>query len=141
MTWTYFADRDIEGREFVRIVRAAGVALETHSDHFIDYEDDAVWLPEVTRRGWIVLSGDRRIRTRPQNIQAVMSAGARVFVLLRKHTRNHLIARNFLNTLPRIEELLAQEAAPFIASVGRPNPPEEGIAKGIPGPVKIIAGR
>jgi hypothetical protein len=136
--WTFFADRDIQGKEFKRIVRAAGIRLEVHSDHFVDYEDDAVWLPAVASRGWVVLSGDRRIKSRPQNIQAVMNSGSRVLTLVRKDTRNHLIATNFVNTLPKVLHLLDVEPAPFVATIGRANPPEEAIAKGIPGPVKVV---
>jgi hypothetical protein len=42
---------------------------------------DHVWIPEVARRGWLILTRDRRIQERPAEIAAVRDFGARLVAL------------------------------------------------------------
>ena len=41
-----------------------GESVEIHDDHFAPDAKDEVWLVEVGKRGWIVLTKDDRIRYR-----------------------------------------------------------------------------
>lgn len=43
-------------------LREAGWSVETHDDHFTQDTKDVDLLPEVGRRGWILLTQDARIR-------------------------------------------------------------------------------
>jgi PIN like domain len=43
-------------------LRVAGAQIEVHDDHFPQDAPDELWLPEVGRRGWAVLTKDDRIR-------------------------------------------------------------------------------
>ncbi|GAA0963071.1 hypothetical protein [Actinocorallia libanotica] len=43
--------------------------------------DDDVWIPLVTERGWLIVTKDRHIQTRPREIQAVREHGARMVSL------------------------------------------------------------
>jgi hypothetical protein len=49
-------------------LRAAGCTVEIHDRHFAQDAKDAEWLPEVGRRGWVVLTKDRHIRTRQSEL-------------------------------------------------------------------------
>jgi hypothetical protein len=42
---------------------------------------DEIWIPEVTRRGWVILMKDDKIRLKPLERAAVVQAGARVFCI------------------------------------------------------------
>jgi hypothetical protein len=68
----YFIDRSIGKKIFPGILREAGILVEVHDDHFAQDEEDAIWIPEVAKRGWISVTTDKRIRTRPQEKQAVL---------------------------------------------------------------------
>ena len=43
-------------------LRAAGAQVEIHDDNFPQGALDVEWLPEVGRRGWVLLPKDREIR-------------------------------------------------------------------------------
>jgi hypothetical protein len=51
------------GRAIGRRLAAEGLRVELHDDHFPQGTPDVVWLTEVGKRGWIVLTKDTRIRS------------------------------------------------------------------------------
>jgi PIN like domain len=42
---------------------------------------DPVWIPEVTRRGWLIVTRDRHVQDHRREIGAVLEHGARMIVL------------------------------------------------------------
>ena len=134
--YIYFTDRDLGRNIFPGVLREAGFRVEVHDDHFRPDAEDVDWLPEVARRGWIVLSNDQNILRRPLEREAVRSSGAAVLVLIGGQATATQLARNFLNTLPKIEALLDSQAPPLIAKVYRPSPVDL-IAAGQPGRIEL----
>lgn len=122
MSFVYFTDRDL-GKRFPEILRAAGLTVERHSDHFAEQTPDDEWLEEVGKRGWIALTHDRRIRYKPNERDAVMRHQVGLLVMVGKAPFPHL-ARSFVNSRPVIERFLQTRKPPFIAKVYRPSPAE-----------------
>ena len=60
----FFADRDLGRYEFPGALRSAGIVVHAHADHFPQRTPDFEWLPLATAKGWIVLTNDRKIRSR-----------------------------------------------------------------------------
>lgn len=133
----FFADRDLGRYEFPGSLRSAGIVVHAHADHFAPRTPDAEWLPRVAAQEWIVLTNDRKIRSRVLEVRAVMTSGARVIALVGGSLSAAEHARNFLNTLGRIEAFVAGHRAPWIARLYRPNP-VEGVAQGRAGSLKLI---
>ena len=46
------------------VLRAAGLYVEVHDDHFAQDAPDSEWLAAVGRNNWIVITRDERIRYR-----------------------------------------------------------------------------
>lgn len=115
----YFVDRSLECRVVVRALQDAGANLHLHSKHFDDDEDDQVWLSEVARRGWVVLTKDKRIRRRPIEKQALVASGARAFVLSSGNMRGQEMADVLVANLRRIERVVLDTDPPFVAVVTR----------------------
>ena len=59
-------------------LRQSGLIIEFHADHFADDADDATWISAVGQRGWVVLTKDKTIRTRPVELQALEAAKVRM---------------------------------------------------------------
>lgn len=114
---TYFADRDL-GRQFPELLRAAGIRIERHDDHFGVNTPDDEWLFEITRRGWVAVTRDQRINYSPLAKSVMMEAGARLFVLVGNMTVAEA-ATNFLRWQGPIEALALLEFEGFIAKVRR----------------------
>jgi hypothetical protein len=122
----FFADRNLGVHTFPAILRAEGITVHLHQDHFPQNEADVVWMPEVARRGWPIISPDIRISRDRLEVDAIMTSGASVFCLSGGHCTGEEKARNFLRCLPQIAKVLESTPPPFIAKVYRPNADDPG---------------
>jgi hypothetical protein len=118
----FFADRNLGVKIFPTILRAEGITVHLHQDHFAQDAADVDWMPEVARRGWPIISPDIRISRDRLEVEAIMTSGAAVFCLAGGHLTGEEKARNFLRCLPQITSVLARTPRPFIAKVYQPNP-------------------
>jgi hypothetical protein len=116
-----FADRNLGVNVFPARLRAEGIIVQLHQDHFPQDAADVDWMPEVARRGWPILSPDIRLSRDRLEVAAIMTSGAAVFCLAGGHLTGEEKARNVLRCLPQIALVLERTARPFIARVYQPN--------------------
>ena len=135
MSFVYFTDRDL-GKRFPEILRAAGLTVERHADHFAHDTSDEAWLETVGKRGWIALTHDRRIRYKPNERGAVMQHRVALLVIVGKAPFPEL-ASAFVNNLPAVETFLNRHKPPFIAKVYRPSTAEIAMNNTAPGHVAL----
>ena len=114
---TFFLDRALGKRKVAEALRAIGITVEVHEDHFPSDARDQDWLSEVGKKGWVVLTKDRHIRYRAPEKEALKKAGVAVFVLTSGNLTGDDMARVFVTAMPRIKRLLAKLPRPFIARV------------------------
>jgi len=88
-----------------------------HGECFADDERDEVWLPEVARREWVILTKDKAIRRRPMEKRALIASGARTFVLTSGNMRGEEMAEILLKHLRRMERLARSTLPPFVAAI------------------------
>lgn len=117
----FFTDRDLGGLIFPGILRAAGLTVHRHVDHFVADALDVDWVPAVASRGWIILSSDRAMLRNPLERDAIMSSGARFFAVVGSSVPAKDLAENFVNTLAAVERVITRQPAPFFAKVYRPS--------------------
>jgi predicted nuclease of predicted toxin-antitoxin system len=115
----FFLDRSLGSKHVAHALRAAGVTVEIHNDHFPQDARDEIWLPEVGKRGWVVLTKDDRIRYRSAEFAAVIDAHVALFALASGNLNGEEMAQAFVAALPRMHRLLAKHRPPFIAKVTR----------------------
>lgn len=135
MNVVFFTDRDL-GSRFPEILSAAGLTVERHRDHFPPDCADEVWLQEVGQRGWVALTHDRRIRYKPNELDAVMRHRVALLVIVGK-APHPALAHAFVTTVPRIRLFLERHTPPFIAKVYRPTPSELARNPRAPGRVEL----
>ncbi|HEX6901511.1 MAG TPA: hypothetical protein VF789_17420 [Thermoanaerobaculia bacterium] len=115
---TFFCDNDLGTKLFPRALRDHGLKVETLIQTFHQYDtQDRDWLPEVGRRGWVVLTADYRMRYRERERDAIMDNNVRVFVL-RGHLHTQRISY-FLDNLHHVERFLRTYEEAFVAKVYR----------------------
>jgi hypothetical protein len=129
---TYFTDRNL-GRQFPALLRAAGLDVVAHDDRFAQDTPDDVWLPEVAREGWVVLTRDKQIRWKANERDAVMEHGVALFALSGSG-RTPELADLVIATVPVIERFLARHPRPFLAKILAPTPGRRSAPRGRPGP-------
>jgi len=134
LTPVFFTDRDL-GNLFPEQLITAGIRVERHSDHFAPDATDEDWLTRVGRHGWFCLTHDRRIRYKPNQIDAVMRGGVGLFVLIGNATHSEL-ADNFVRTIHKVKQFIKKYKRPFIAKIRSHRNPRS-LSGNKPGDVKL----
>lgn len=104
---TFFFDNDIS----FRIVRALSALVREHQvialrDQFPASTPDVVWIPEIGRNGWILISRDQNQRRRDSEHQALKTHGVRVLYLRYSGKQDSLFAdaARIVRNWPKIEQ-------------------------------------
>lgn len=105
------------GRAIGRRLAAEGLRVELHDDHFQQGTLDTVWLAEVGKRGWIVLTKDTRIRHRPAEKQALLRAGVRAFAFTSGNLSGAQMGDALVKALPKMLALLSTHPNAFVARI------------------------
>lgn len=83
---------------------------------------DALWIPEVAKRGWILAPRDKRIRKRPLEVQALAQSKLSAFIFMQKRDPDRwgwveLVVRRWIE----VKDRAASERRPFVIGI-----PERG---------------
>jgi len=70
---TFFFDNTFP-QKLVRIIAILGVDARHLQDEFPANTLDVDWIPEIGRRGWVVITGDRGISKKPAERKAIEEA-------------------------------------------------------------------
>lgn len=97
----------------VKSVRDDTLYLEdVWKEHWIK---DREWIPVVGAKGWLVVSKDKKIRTRAEEKRAVKENGVGIFILNYKQPLNRWeILKLVASTLDEMEEKFANTSRPFM---------------------------
>ena len=77
----FFVDRSLGRKIIPDVLRTAGQEVRVHDELFAQNAKDEIWLAEAGKQGWIVLTKDKNIRYRAIELQALLTARVRAFVL------------------------------------------------------------
>lgn len=75
---TVFVDRCLGGRRMKPSLVEAGWSVVLHDEVFPQDAPDVEWLPAVAAQGLVILTRDKQIRRRPDELVAILESGARV---------------------------------------------------------------
>lgn len=115
----FFLDRSIGKLKVATALRQAGAQVAVHDDHFGQKTKDENWLKETGKKRWIVLTKDKRIRHHQRELEALMEAKVRAFVLTAGNIDGTEMAEIFVKALPKIRRFAVKYSPPFIATVSR----------------------
>lgn len=115
----FFVDRSLGRHALARRLRDAGLKVEVHDDHFPPDTADEDWLREVGRRGWVVLTTDKRIRSRALERAALLEAKVQTIFLPSKNFRPDEIGIAIAKSVRRFLRFLDANPPPLLARMGR----------------------
>ena len=116
---TFFVDRCLGSRCIVETLQSAGINIEIHDEHFDKGAQDVDWLPEVGKRGWVVLTKDANIGKHTLERIAVARAQIKMFALASQSLSGRDMAAIFLKAIVSMQEFVREHPAPFIAKIYR----------------------
>jgi hypothetical protein len=104
-------------RELADALQQRGRLVHMHKQVFPDRTPDRIWIPDVARRGWIIVTRDRRLQNRHLEWMAFLRAKARVLWFKGDRASNVEITEGFLSALPKIDRLTSHLEPPYIIKV------------------------
>lgn len=117
----WWVDRCLGSRIVPDALRGIGAKVETYADLYP--HDDAVpdveWIPEVTRRGWIILTKDREIRRAPAELAVLRAAGARYVCLSATGLRGDEQAACLVERWKTVEGVVEARSPPLVVAITR----------------------
>lgn len=116
---TFFLDHSLGTIKVRLALENEGANVEVLADHFDVGAEDIEWLPEVGKRGWVVLTKDKRIRRRTIEINALISSGVSAFVLTAGGLTGEEMGEVFVRAHPAMLRFVKKNPPPFIATVSR----------------------
>lgn len=91
--------------------------VELLGKHFAHNCPDHVWIPDVAKRGWIIISADKAIRRSPEVCDAVQASHAKVFFMGRGGHRGEDYMAILGAARHRILRIAKNNAGPFFARI------------------------
>jgi hypothetical protein len=112
--YTFFLDRASESNSLRNALQAAGARVETHRANYRDDEADEVWLDEVGRNGWIIVSQNQ---FNELERRAIRNANGRAFLIVHGNMKGDDEAAMVVAALPKMLRILKVTKRPFIARI------------------------
>jgi hypothetical protein len=113
----FFLDKCLGRFVVANALRKCGERVEIHENHFEADTPDHEWVPEVGRRGWIILSKDTRLRHNNIELIALLKANTHSFILTSASQSGPEMAAAFVAALRDIKKILVRFQAPCVATV------------------------
>ena len=106
---TFFFDNTFPP-QLVRILAILGVDAHHLQDDFPAHTIDVDWLPEVGKRGWVVVTGDRRISKKPPERKALEEANVIAVFMAKGFTSKPIfdLVSSFIKWWPDIDRAVAR---------------------------------
>ncbi len=95
----------------------AGAQVVLARSHFPQGARDVDWLPAVGAKKWVVLTKDRHIRRRELELDALVHARVRAFVLIAGDLTGPEQAEVFVKALPKMTRICHATRGPLIGAV------------------------
>jgi len=114
---TFFLDRCFGGKLIFEKLRDAGLKVEAHHVHFRPNTEDEVWLERVGEKKWIVFTRDKMIGKRKLQLDALLNARVKAFVLVTEDLKDAENAEIVIKQINKIFDMITENNRPFIAKI------------------------
>jgi predicted nuclease of predicted toxin-antitoxin system len=115
----FYLDECLGGNKVPAALKEAGIVFELHNDHFPRGTADEEWLPEIGKKGWVLLTQDKGIKRRKNELAALRENKVRAFVISARGLRGEEIGALIVKTMPQILRVLKHTEAPLIAAISK----------------------
>ena len=116
---TFFFDYQMGRYVVADALRAAGVRVEVHIDHFPMNAPDIEWIPLVAQRDWVLITKDQHIHRNMLERETYRDAGLRGFVLTGDNMSGADQATLLMRCLPGMVRRVAGRPGPLLFAVSR----------------------
>jgi PIN domain-containing protein len=114
----FFADQNLSGDAIPQaLIDSTGYPCQKHKDNFALDAHDVDWLPQIGRRGWILVAKDWRMLQRPIERQAILASNVRAFIFRERSLKGQIMAEIIKVAAPHMIRAIDRFQAPFVFSL------------------------
>ena len=117
-----FLDRT-SSKRMINILRKAGFVFQTIFEVYPNNAHESVldpeWIAKCGENNWIVITGDKRIETVPENREAVIDAKVKVFLLNDSNSKPEVWAAAIILGQYKMQDIIDGTAGPVFVTVGK----------------------
>lgn len=103
------------------MLRRAGLTIhpicEIYPNEAHKYIDDPQWIKLCGENNWVIVSGDKRLETVPENRQAIIDARVKVFLLTDSNSFPEVWAAAVIIGRYRMQEIIDGNTGPFFVNI------------------------
>ena len=115
--FTLYLCNCVDYDEVVEALQRAGIRFQRHRNHFPSYAPDRELLRKVGQRRWILITADKRQRTRPLERQLIVLFKVREFVFTSAAAGN--IGELLVRVRRKMRNLCSRNEGPFVAAISQ----------------------
>jgi len=119
---TIFLDRT-HGKRMAELLRRVGFEVVMMCEHWPggkdQYISDPQWIAECGKKGWVAISGDKRLEHNVTNKHAVKEARCRVFILGDTNSRPEEWAAAVMVGRRKIQRIVRKNSGPFFSHISK----------------------
>jgi hypothetical protein len=115
--FTLYLCANIDYDEVAETLRRAGIRFKRHRDCFQGSTPDTELLKEVGKRRWILITADKKQRTRMVEKQLIQQFRVREFVFISAQVGN--VGELLVKASRQIRNLCRKNPGPFVASISQ----------------------
>jgi predicted nuclease of predicted toxin-antitoxin system len=116
---TFFLDRTIDNPTVLNGLRDIGCSVIPHHALFKHNEDDNVWIEEVSKKGYIIITNDKKISSRALEIKSVIIHKARMLCLTNGNMSSSTQLEVLKSGMGLIKKHIKEAVPPYIVRVRR----------------------
>ncbi|MGH9799395.1 MAG: hypothetical protein ACRD82_03445 [Blastocatellia bacterium] len=114
---TFFLDRSVCGNVVIESLRKVGAKVEPHWTRFRHDTEDVEWLAVVGEKKWVVLMGDKAIGRHALELEALLEAKVKAFILTRGGLSAAEQSKMLTDALPQMLRMVEETRFPFLAKI------------------------
>jgi len=105
------------------ILRGAGFTVhpiyEVYPGTLHETIPDPQWINHCAANNWVVVTGDKKLETVPENRQAVIDSKARVFLLCESNSPPEVWAAAVIIGRYKMDDIIEANAGPFFVNISK----------------------
>jgi hypothetical protein len=113
----FFLDTCLGNSKIAGAMRAMGISVETHDQHFRKNASDIEWIPQIAEKEWVILTKDERIGKNALERQVVARTGLRMFTFTSQQLSGDDMVKILQKATISMQKFIEDNAPPFIAKI------------------------
>jgi hypothetical protein len=115
---TFFTDQDTSCEDLITVLIEAGARVVRLKEIYPVDQDDETWIEECSKKGWIILSRNKRIRYVSTQLQKIITHKGRAFFIISSKPMTGLqMADRIAKAVPKMRKVIDKHDGPWLVKL------------------------